>query len=406
VSQRTRVLLLLHGLSRTGAPRVALDALEAMNREVDAFVIAADGGPLEEDFGKIGPLHILAEKWPKGRIWQRLPRRFEWGRWVRSIHRWAPDVIYVNSVAALPILKMVPLPEAPVLLHVHELHSELVPILHGYPELLRSRPARYLAVSGAVFQALVSECGIREDRISLVHEFIPESRLDGEAKTRPGRAGDGSFVVGGAGVPGWRKGSILWLQMVAEVRKLLGPSARFVWVGIPEWPGPSWLDGLKFRREVQLLGLDGVVELVPSTPKALEHFASFDVFAMTSWEDPCPLVVLENMGLGTPVVCFEGGGGSSEAVGDTGVIIPEFDPLAMARAIADLAANPAARARLGGLARQRMLANFTDRVQVPKIRREILAAISGKQSPAADPMARQAPERGPGAASDHDVHGG
>ena len=104
------------------------------------------------------------------------------------------------------------------------------------------------------------------------------------------------------------EGPTLWLQMVAEVRKLLGPSVRFVWVGIPEWPGPSWLDGLKFRREVQLLGLEGVVELVPSTPKALEHFADFDVFAMTSWEDPCPLVVLENMGLGTPVVCFEGAG--------------------------------------------------------------------------------------------------
>src|SRR4051794_9583277 len=206
VSQKTRVLLLLHGLSRTGAPRVALDALEAMNREVDAFIIAPDGGPLEEDCRKVGPLHILAEKWPKGRIWQRLPRRFQWGRWVRSIHRWAPDVIYVNSVAALPILKTVPLPEVPVLLHVHELHSDLIPILHGYPDLLRSRPARYLAVSGAVIQALVSECGIREDRISLVHEFTLESRLDGQAKTRSGRAEDGSFVVGGAGVPGWRKG--------------------------------------------------------------------------------------------------------------------------------------------------------------------------------------------------------
>ena len=53
------------------------------------------------------------------------------------------------------------------------------------------------------------------------------------------------------------------------------------------------------------------------------------------------------------------------------MIIPDFDPQAMARAIADLAADPQQRARLGALARQRMLANFTDRVQVPKIRREI-----------------------------------
>jgi len=58
-------------------------------------------------------------------------------------------------------------------------------------------------------------------------------------------------------------------------------------------------------------------------------------------------------------------------VGDTGVIIPEFDPRAMARAIADLAADPRERARLGALARQRMRANFTERVIVPKIRGEL-----------------------------------
>ena len=119
------------------------------------------------------------------------------------------------------------------------------------------------------------------------------------------------------------------------------------------------------------MGLDDMVEFIPPTPKPMEHFAGFDIFAMTSWEDPCPLVVLENMGLAKPVVCFAGGGGAPEVVGDTGVIIPDFDPQAMARAIADLAADPQQRARLGALARQRVLANFTDRVQVPKIRREI-----------------------------------
>jgi len=159
--------------------------------------------------------------------------------------------------------------------------------------------------------------------------------------------------------------------MAAEVRRLVGPSARFVWVGVPEWPDSSWLEGLKFRRELNLMRLDDLVELIPSTPKAMEHFAGFDIFAMTSWEDPCPLVVLENMGLAKPVVCFAGGGGAPEVIGDTGVIVPEFDPLAMARAIAHLAADPPELARLGTLARQRVLANFTDRVQVPKIRREM-----------------------------------
>jgi glycosyltransferase involved in cell wall biosynthesis len=180
------------------------------------------------------------------------------------------------------------------------------------------------------------------------------------------RPDDDTLVIGGAGIPDWRKGTTLWLQMAAEVRRLVGPSTRFVWVGVPEWSDHTWYEGAKFRREAHLMGLDDMVEFIPPTPKPMEHFAGFDIFAMTSWEDPCPLVVLENMGLAKPVVCFAGGGGAPEVVGDTGVIIPDFDPQAMARAIADLAADPQQRARLGALARQRVLANFTDRVQVPK----------------------------------------
>jgi glycosyltransferase involved in cell wall biosynthesis len=240
-------------------------------------------------------------------------------------------------------------------------------------ELLAHRPARYLAASDGVLRALVEECGIDPGRIAVIHEFIPEQRINDVIGLRAEAPRDDTLVVGGAGYPDWRKGITFWLLMAAELRRSLGRTVRFVWVGAPEWPDPRSFEGIKFRRMVQLMGLDDVVEIIPSTPRPLEHFARFDIFAMTSWEDPCPLVVLENMGIGTPVVCFAGGGGAPEVLGDTGVIIPDFNPQSMARAIAELAANPAEMARLGALARRRMLTNYTDRVQVPKIRREVMA---------------------------------
>ena len=129
-----------------------------------------------------------------------------------------------------------------------------------------------------------------------------------------GRPDVGTLVVGGAEVPSWLTGTNLWLQMGAVVRRLLGPLARFVCVGVPERPDLGWRGGKGFRRKVSLMGMDGVVDLIPTTTRPFEHFARFDVFAMTSLEDPRPLVVLETMGLGTPVVCFAGGGGSPEVV--------------------------------------------------------------------------------------------
>jgi len=369
-ARKTRVLLLLHELSRTGAPRIALDALDAMRDEVEVRTISPLDGPLAEDCRAIGPLCIIPQ-WLPGHFWQRAYGRFERGLWIRGLRRWAPDLIYINSVAALPIAHWVPLPDVPTILHVHELHIQLMHVMKKCPDAMVSRPTRYLAASEVVLRALVCECGINEERIAVVHEFVPERRINGVSNGGVRRPDDDTLVIGGAGIPDWRKGTTLWLQMAAEVRRLVGPSTRFVWVGVPEWLDHTWYEGAKFRREAHLMGLDDMVEFIPPTPKPMEHFAGFDIFAMTSWEDPCPLVVLENMGLAKPVVCFAGGGGAPEVVGDTGVIIPDFDPQAMARAIADLAADRQQRARLGTLARQRVLANFTDRVQVPKIRREI-----------------------------------
>jgi glycosyltransferase involved in cell wall biosynthesis len=71
--------------------------------------------------------------------------------------------------------------------------------------------------------------------------------------------------------------------------------------------------------------------------------------------------VLENMGLGTPVVC-SAGGGSAEVVGDVGVNVAEFEPRAMARSIAAFAALPGR----AGSAGRRMRENFTGRFRVPK----------------------------------------
>ena len=89
------------------------------------------------------------------------------------------------------------------------------------------------------------------------------------SRSQSRRPDDKTFVVGGAGLPSWRKGTILWLQMVCEVRRLVKQSVRFIWVGVPEWPDPYWWDGLNFGGEVHLMGLDDVVELDSDHLKAL-----------------------------------------------------------------------------------------------------------------------------------------
>jgi glycosyltransferase involved in cell wall biosynthesis len=63
------------------------------------------------------------------------------------------------------------------------------------------------------------------------------------------------------------------------------------------------------------------------------------------------------MSCGAPVVSTTAGA-LPEVVGDAGLLVPPADPAALAAAIAQLLDDPAKRAELGALARQRILEKF------------------------------------------------
>lgn len=366
---RMKVLMLLHDLSRTGAPKVALDAMQSLADRVDVRFVASEQGPLAQRCRSLGPLLLPLLPTPRGRFKSRIEswrRRIAW----RSVTAWGPDLIYANSVMALPLAdwleRVMGLPRAPMLLHVHELDSVLAAVKQTHSDWLVRRPQCYVGVSEIVCRRLVEFAGVDASKIVHVPEFVRE--LDFQNLTSPARAGghnpprasgDEVVVVGGSGLPSWRKNTTLWLQVAAATRDRR--DVRFRWVGVPDGPG-----GEIMRVKRRLLGLEDRVELVGITDRPLEAFAQFDIFLLTSWEDPFPLVVLENMMLEKPVVCLPGGGAPDE-VGPAGVVVDQFHPRAVADAIAALLADPERRRQLGAAARQRILDNFTDRVCVPRL---------------------------------------
>jgi len=379
--RKIKVLLLLHDLSPTGAPKLVVSAFERFRDAVELRTITYHGGPLRDRVRQLGPVQTLVSyQWPGGRPSPRDLLLFLGHRslsvgkaqvWSREIARWKPDMVYVNSVAGLLAAKRLRLPPAPVLLHVHELDSFLYPFSRDAPELLLGLPDRYVAVSQAVAEALTGRYGVDGGKVVVVPAFVEEIPLP---PARPA-ASDGRLVVGGAGVLSWVKGPQLWLLMAAEVKKRLGAErVRFAWVGMVENE-----EGWRFREMARKLGLTEDITLVPFTDRPLDHYAAFDVFALTSWEETASLAALENMLLQTPVICFAGAGGPPEFVGPTGIIIPEFSPTDMAEAVVALAADPDRRAALGVAARRRVLENFTAARQAPKLLDEIRRlALSGR----------------------------
>lgn len=365
---RIKVLLLLHELSRTGAPKIAVEAFSQMQDRVETWAISLQPGPLAEPIRAFAPLHPV--EMPQAtnalislrrRIGQRMRRA--------RLARWHPDLIYVNSVASLPIAQKMPLPDAPVLLHVHELDLLLEWYERAEPRLLREWPDRYIAVAEVVRDVLVQRHQIPQEKITCIPAFFNDREVQAfSSRAMESAAGTaGVFTVGGAGRIQWRKGFELWLQTAAYLKARMGTERiRFVWVG-----GENDMHEREMRLTARKLGVEDIVTIIPMTPEPLPHYQEFDAFLMTSWEDPFPIVVLENMALGRPIVCVRGGGGSSEQVGETGIVIEGFSAVEIGNALQELAANPDRRRQLGEAARERALTCFTASSVVPRIWEEI-----------------------------------
>lgn len=360
----SRIVAVLHETSLTGAPRLTLDALDAIRQEASVRIVSWEGGPLTDAARHIGPTVVLRET----HLARALPRalatvhvlgalagggaRLRAAEQAARLRCWKPDLVYVSSVLALPLVRMLRLERVPVVLHVHELGSALAFCERVFPGLISSIPDQYVAVSEAGARDLVRHMGIPSEAVSVVRPYvlipIPEPTPMSASTDRT------PLIVGGAGNPSWTKGPDLWLLAArAAVDRLGMDRLRFVWVGYRDNR-----DGLHFRAMISRLGLDDVVELVPETDRAYDHFARFDIFAMSSWEESASLVVLETMAMGIPVICFSTTGGPSEEVGEAGVVIPEISPNRMADAIVDLAQSPQKRRAMGVACSERAREQF------------------------------------------------
>ncbi len=122
-------------------------------------------------------------------------------------------------------------------------------------------------------------------------------------------------------------------------------------------------------------GVDAVFRGSQPQERVLEAYGVASVFALpcvvaaTGDRDGLPTSVLEAMALGVPVVTTGVNGLVDAVVHDsTGLVVPEHDPKALARAIGKLLADPALAARLAAEARRRVETRFSLEVSVGRLR--------------------------------------
>ena len=111
--------------------------------------------------------------------------------------------------------------------------------------------------------------------------------------------------------------------------------------------------------ELERNGLSERVELLGSRDDVPELLADADIFVLSSRSEGFPVSVLEAMAAGLPVVATDVGGISEAVVhGETGLLVPASDPVALAGALGRLVRDAPLRRRLGASGLERARRDF------------------------------------------------
>lgn len=243
--------------------------------------------------------------------------------------------------------------------HIHTDHARRYPDKWRYiaAEWVLARSAhRVVGVSDHTSMQLVREGGIPPDKVVTVpngiEDPLAESYVDYHSKRSELDIPDDALIVGVGVRLAEQKGLSYLIEametVVARVR-----DARLVIAGY----GP--LRG-QLEAQARRSGLDEYVRFLGKRRDMVEVMQTFDVYALPSIWEGLPLVVLEAMAVGCPVVASDVGGVSSAVEdGTTGRLVDPRQPEALAEALVELFLDENERRRCGENGRKRFLEKFS-----------------------------------------------
>ena len=362
-----RILFIHSSNELYGADVVLLELLRHLDRErlrpqvllpndlpyegLLARELAREGIPYEEmDLAVLRRFYLTPAHFPL--LLMRLARAT--ARLVRYIRRHGIELVHTNTSTALAGALAAHITGVTHVWHIHEiihplwLRAPFAWVIHRWSD-------KVVAVSQAVKEHLGEG-----DKVEVIHNGVDWSRFasqEGEEVRRQWGFTSQHLVVGMVGRVGLWKGQELFLRAAQRIAAR-ERRARFVLVG-------GTLPGMghqlqRLRALAQETGLGDKVVVEGFRHDMPQVYAAMDIFVLPSLRpDPFPIVVLEAMASGLPVVA-SGHGGAREMVieGETGFLFPSGDADALADRVLRLLRDAPLRQRLGEAGRRRVIATF------------------------------------------------
>ena len=227
---------------------------------------------------------------------------------------------------------------------------------------------RYIAVSTPVAKACASVVARGGGPTEVIPPFLADETLDGSERGRPDFVpAEGGYVMF-AGALGTHKG----IDILLEAWRGLDTSIPLVLVGLR-------------RHDTSLALPEGtiVAENVPHEDVIRAWAHSTIAVVPSCWPDPCPLVALEAMAAGRPIIALAVGGLVDLVEHDTtGLLVPPGDVAALRDGLNTLLRQPELCSKMGTAGRERAV-RYSASAVVPQIDRVYQGAMAASTPPLA-----------------------
>ena len=378
-----KLLIITHEASRTGAPLVMLHFLNWLKNnkpEITIDVLALKGGALESNFKASCNEYFDYQDFVKPKkktFFKRVLLKLKLHKktdskalFIKKISKENYTLFYANTIAALPtaISLISESKTSKLIAHVHELNTTIRQDLPSFKALAESVD-QFIAPSQLVKRNLTDNWSINENKIDVVYECAKINKID---TNNLNSEKDKVFTVGASGTVNWRKGHDVFLQLARYVSSNHSNyKINFVWVGkIPQ------REKVILEEDLKKLGLNDRVVFTGEVENPSTYFNNFDVFVMTSREDPFPLVCIEVGMLGKPIISFDKAVGTNEVLQNAGgFIVPYLSIEAMSEKIIEYFDTPEL-VKAHGDKNKTAFSQFTPEIICPKLFSVIEKTIS------------------------------
>jgi glycosyltransferase involved in cell wall biosynthesis len=362
-----KILFIGHDANFAGAQYLLLHLLTYLKsvENVQTMLVLGSGGGLEADFTAVTKVSFWKndiEENNTNKYFKKIAKvanlepllslQKNKGAIFKEIEAFDPDLIFSNTIANGDILQKLNYLGTPFFIYCHEMEKSIN--TYSSPAALSfqlNNAAFILTGSEAVKQNLVQNHQINNNKLGVFASYIDCNTMEMgyqsvDKKVIKAKIGisNEAIVVGGCGLIEWRKGIDIFNYTALQILKSTQKEVHFVWVGVTKNSDEYY----HLKYDLERMGIADRVHLIEGSVDIINYTACFDIFFMSSREDPYPLVMIEAGLNKIPVVCFGNSGGAVDFVGqEKELIVPYLDIYQASKVIIDLIEKEEKRVKLG-----------------------------------------------------------